>query len=148
MARELISLVPDKERYELTLEARVLSGEITAENFNELPEEEQKYVNSILFKMASDQIEPNQGTSAIEFILFAFMRITNKKVNGIGLTAEDREIEEGLNRILQSHQITNSQTFKKDWLFDYMQYAEVKSTEFLKNRLEHIERKKQVTGKA
>lgn len=148
MARERISLVPEEVKKEVTLESRIRSGEINAENFSLLSPEEQSQVNSILFKMASSKIDPNQGASALEFVLFGFIRIMNKKVNGLALTEDEKEIEASLDRITGMHEMTNPEVAKADWLFDYMQYAEVKSAEFLQNRKEHIDRKTQVTGKA
>lgn len=148
MARERISLIPDEVRSELTLEARIRSGEINPGNFNELSQEEQEKVNGLLFKMASEKIEPNQGLSAIEFILMGHLRIIAKKVDGLALSEDDIAVEESLNRIMAMHEITNPDMAKADWLFDYMQYAEVKSAAFLQNRKEHIARKAQITGRA
>lgn len=148
MARERISLVPDEVKAEVSLEGRIRSGDIHAENFNELTKEEQATVKTLLFKMASEQINPNQGTSALEFILMGFIRIMNKKVSGMAFTEDDKEIEASLQRIMQSHELTNPEIQKTDWLFDYMKYAETKSAEFLRNRKEHIERKITTTGKA
>lgn len=147
MARERISLVPEEVKREVTLESRIRSGEINAESFSSLTPEEQSQVNSILFKMASSKIDPNQGASALEFVLFGFMRIMNKKVNGLALSEDEKEIEATLGRITGMHEMTNPEVAKTEWLFDYMQYAEMKSAEFLQNRKEHIERKAQITGK-
>jgi hypothetical protein len=146
MARQRISLVPDEVKQKATIEARIRSGEINPENFSTLSPEEQVQVNEILFKMASEKIEPNQGLSAVEFVLFGFMRIMNKKANGMALTEDELAIEASLNRISAMHDITNTSKAKSDWLFDYMGYAELKSAEFLNNRKEHIRRKQQVTG--
>ncbi|ECP9029754.1 hypothetical protein FU976_08035 [Campylobacter jejuni] len=148
MARERISLVADDVKQQMDLESRILAGEITSDNFNELSPDEQSQVNATLFKMASTKIDPNQGASALEFILFGFMRIMNKKINGMSLSEEEKSIEASLNRIWNKHELTNASIGKESWLFDYMAYAELKSTEFLRNRKEHIERKTQVTGKA
>lgn len=148
MARERISLVSDEVKQQQDLESRIRSGEINPQTFEQLSPEEQAKVNSLLFKIASEKVEPNQGTSALEFILFGFMRIMSKKVNGMSLTEDEKNIEESLNRIMDAHQITNPSVEKSQWLFDYMGYAEVKSAEFLRNRAEHIARKQQVTGKA
>ena len=148
MARQRISLVSDEVKQELDLESRIRSGEINPETFEQLSPEEQTQVNNLLFKMASEKVEPNQGTSALEFILFGFMRIMNKRVNGMSLTEEEKTIEESLQRIMNLHQITNVDVEKSQWLFDYMAYAEAKSAEFLRNREEHIARKQQITGQA
>jgi hypothetical protein len=148
MARERISLVSDEVKQQQDLEARIRSGEINPETFAQLSPEHQLEVNNLLFKIASEKVEPNQGTSALEFILFGFMRIMNKKIHGMSLTEDEKNIEESLNRIMDAHQITNQSVEKSQWLFDYMAYAEVKSGEFLRNREEHIVRKQQVTGKA
>jgi hypothetical protein len=145
MARERISLVPDEVKREQVLKQQLLDGEMTPEVFQTLDPEEQGLINEILFKISSEKIEPNQGISALEFILMSFIRITNKKVNGMSLTAEDQAVEDSLNRILAMHEITN-ETPKASWLFDYMAYAEYKSQEFLNNRKEHVERKKKTIG--
>lgn len=146
MARERISLISDEQRSALTLEQQIRTGEINPDTFASLSPEEQKQVNTLLFKMASEKVEPNQGTSALEFILFGFMRLVNKKLTGLALSEDEKAIEANLNRIMGMHQITNEEVQKSDWLFDYMGYAEMKSAEFLRNREEHIQRKQQVTG--
>jgi hypothetical protein len=148
MARQRISLVSEEVKQQMDLESRILSGEINPENFAALSPEEQTQVNSILFQMASRKIDPNQGASALEFILFGFMRIMTKKISGLALTEDEQAIDASLNRIMSQHEITNQEMYKADWLFDYMGYAELKSAEFLQNRKEHIQRKTQVTGKA
>lgn len=146
MPRQRISLVPEEVKQEKTIEAKIQSGEINATNFSTLTLEEQAQVNKILFNMASKKVVPNQGASALEFTLFAFMRIMTKKMNGMSLTADEKEIETGLNNIMNLHEITNTNLAKSDWLFDYMAYAEAKAVEILANREEHITRKQQVTG--
>jgi|SRR5579875_1461117 len=146
MARQRFSLVPDEVKQEAEIRSKIESGEINPEVYASMPVDQQAIVNNILFKIASEKVEPNQGTSALEFVLFAFMRIMNKKVNGISLTAEDQEISDALDQILSLHQITDGQTPKSEWLFDYMGYAYVKAKEFLENRKEHIQRKEQVMG--
>lgn len=146
MARQRISLVNEEVKQELNLEAKIKSGEINAENFATLTADDQAKVNKTLFKMASDKINPNQGASVLEFTLFAFMRIMTKKVNGMSLTADEKEMETSLNNIMNLHEMTNTEVAKADWLFDYMGYAELKAGEILQNRKDHIARKQQVTG--
>lgn len=146
MARQRISFVSDDVKKEETLESRILSGEITAENFKDLSEEDQTKVNQILFNLASEKINPNIGASTLEFILFGFMRVMNKKVNGLSLSADEKEIEANLEHIFKIHQITDTSLAKSDWLFDYMTYAEAKAGEILENRKEHIARKQSVMG--
>ncbi|MDR4369791.1 hypothetical protein, partial [Bacillus cereus] len=96
MARERISFVSDDVRKEETLESKILSGEINAESFKNLSEEEQLKVNQILFNMASEKINPNIGSSTLEFVLFGFMRIMNKRENGLSISVDEKEIEENL----------------------------------------------------
>jgi hypothetical protein len=147
MARERIRLIPEEEQTEVMIRRSIETGEINQENFSQLPPEEQKLVSKVLFEIASEKVNPTIGASVLEFILFAFIRLANKKLNGMSLTAEDVEVEQSLQRILDMHQITDGKTPKKDWLFDYMKYAEEHAGEFLKNRQEHVERKKRVIGK-
>ena len=147
MARQRISLVSEEVKQSLNLESRIRSGEINADNFSDLPSAEQSEVNNILFNMASEKINPNQGASAIEFTLFGFMRIMTKKVQGMSLSEDEKNIEETLNRMMMFHELSNPSVRKSEWLFDYMAYAEKKEKEILGNRKEHITRKQQVTGK-
>jgi hypothetical protein len=146
MARERISLIPEEMKQQLSLEQRIINGDINPDNIQILSVEEQKQVGEVLFKIASEKVEPNQGTSALEFILFAFMRIMMKKVNGQALTSEDRQIEQELNNIINMHELSSGKVARSNWLFDYMGYAQLKANEFLRNREEHIERKKKVMG--
>lgn len=147
MAKERITLVSDDVKRQLDLESQIRAGLITPDSFTTLSAEDQTEVNNILFKIASEQVEPNQGTSALEFILFGFMRVMMKKIQGLSLNTQDKKVEESLNRIMARHDITNQDVDMSQWLFDYMGYAELKSNEFLKNREEHIARKQQVTGR-
>jgi hypothetical protein len=146
MARQRFSLIPEDTKQEVILESKIRNGEIHADNFHELDPEEQKLVQKILFKMASEKVEPNIGASCLEFVLFAFMRLMHKQWNGIPFNEDDKAIQESLQRIMNMHQITNYQIPKQDWFFDYMAYAEEKAREILKNREEHVQRKLQVIG--
>lgn len=147
MARERIVLISEEVKKEVTLESKIRSGELDFEKYKTLPDEEKKTVIEMLFKLASEKIDPHQGNSTLEFILFGFMRLMNKKVKGLSLTQEDKSIEESLNRILEMHDITNMNKLRSDWLFNYMGYAEKKSEEILQNRQEHVHRKTRITGK-
>jgi hypothetical protein len=146
MSRERISLVPDEVKHDLTIRQQILTGEMTPEKFATLSEAEKAQINEILFKIASEKVEPNVGVSVLEFILFGFMRIMVKKMSGETLTEEDQEIEASIDRIMTGHEITNGVTPKANWLFDYMMYAEYNATKLLENRLEHINRKKTTIG--
>jgi hypothetical protein len=146
MARTRMSLISEEAQQEAILEQKIRTGELHADNFNQLSPEDQEKVNIILFKIASETINPNKGASVLEFVLFAYMRLMNKKMNGEYLNSEDVGIQDSLNRILAEHEITNTNIYRADWLFDYMDYAEYQAQEILKNRKEHIERKKSVTG--
>lgn len=147
MAREKISLVPDELKEQKQIESMIQSGEINKNNFDKLNSKEQKEVSRVLFQIAANKLKLEQGISAVEFILFSFMRITNKKVSGLPLSAEDKVIEEKLNRILEMHEITNQSMSIKDWLVDYLDYAYDTSEYVLQNRKDHIQRKKHITGK-
>lgn len=146
MARERISLVPEEVKTEKQLRSMIETGEITAENFYTLPQEEQRKVKDILFEIAASQINLAQGVSAIEFVLLSYIRIMNKKVNGLALSAEEKMIEEKLEKIYEAHEITNESVSIHDWLFDYLDYAYNTTLQVMKNRKEHISRKKKVTG--
>lgn len=147
MARQRISLVSEEVKEIKTIESRIRAGEINAENFDQLSPEEQQEVNRVLFDIAARQVNLAQGLSAVEFVLFAFIRLTNKRVKGLALTAEERKLEEKLQAILDTHEITDEELSINNWLFDYMDYALHAAETILPNRREHIERKKRVTGR-
>lgn len=146
MPRERITLIDESTNHELVLRQKILSGKITPEIFEKMPPEEQKKVMNILFQISSEKVEPHVGVSTLEFIVFAFMRLMYKRIHGMSLTAEDMQIEKDLKDILEMHQITNLDVSRKDWDFDYMQYAKAQSSRILNNRKQHVERKRNVTG--
>jgi len=147
MARERISLVSDEIQKEEKIRNDINSGLITKDNYNNLSLEDQEKVNEILFEIAEENINLAQGVSAIEFVLFAYIRLSRKESKGLSLTAEDKLIEKELDEILDTHEITSRNVYKKDWLFDYLAYAQHAANKILQNRKEHIERKKSTTGK-
>ncbi|WDI05101.1 hypothetical protein PUW25_26385 (plasmid) [Paenibacillus urinalis] len=144
--RERIALVAEEVKQEADLRSQIESGEMNPQVYATLSEAEQAMVTKVLFEMSSEKIQPNQGTAALEFILFSFMRIANKQLIGMSLTAEDMEVKTELDRILGMHQITDGTTAKADWLINYLEYAHDKSAKFLQNRQEHINRKKNTIG--
>ena len=146
MARKRISLVDENTRKHLTWEQKIRSGVVNPDNFHELSPDDQQKVNHVLFEMASREINPNQGSSTIEFVLFSFMRIMSKRVEGRSLNSQDLRIKASLDRIMEMHEITNTKMPIEKWLFDYMRYAEMKASSILQNRKDHIDRKKKVTG--
>jgi hypothetical protein len=146
MTVQRISLVPDSEKDYLIIKQKILDQQLTKKDYDQLPPAEQQVVEKALFDIASDKVEPNIGASALEFVLFMFMRIVNKKLVGKSLTADDKIIEASLNRITSMHQITDSKLSIDQWLFDYMAYAEEKAAKILQNRKEHIARKVEITG--
>ena len=147
MARQYISLVSDEEKRVLDLKTKIMNGEITAENFHSLSPEDQKEANNVLFELSAAGVNIHQGVSSLEFILCAFMRITNKKVAGMSLSEDEKEMEAALQRIMELHEIANPQIRKDEWLFDYLGYAEKKTAEILQNRKAHVDRKKHTTGR-
>lgn len=146
MAREYISLVSDEVKKEATLESRIKSGELNPDNFHELSPEDQRQVNNILFKMASDKIDIHHGTSALEFVVMSALRLMTKRIDGLALSEEDQKIQKSLNAIMNMHDLANPTVPMDDWLFDYMAYAQHKTYETLQNRKDHIDRKVHTTG--
>lgn len=147
MARERINLISDHEKEIEDLRLAIKNGIITKDNYEQYSTETQEKIKNVLFEISTENIDANEGASTLEFILMSFMRIVMKKMDGELLSAEDLIIEDQLRSIMRLHEITNG-TERKQWLFDYMGYAEYKTAQFLNNRKEHIERKKKVTGQA
>ena len=147
MARERFNLISDQEKEVQDLRTAIKEGVITKENFEKYDTATQEKIKNILFEISTENIDANEGASTLEFILMSFLRIAMKKMDGEPLEAEDLIIEDELRTIMRLHDITNG-TARSQWLFDYMSYAQYKTSQFLSNRKEHIERKKNVTGQA
>lgn len=145
MARERINLISDHEKEIENLRLAIKNGSITKENFDSYSAGTQEKIKNVLFEISTENINANEGSSTLEFILMGFMRIAMKRMDGELLSAEDLVIQDELRSIMRLHEITNGME-RKQWLFDYMGYAEYKTAQFLKNRKDHIERKRKVTG--
>ena len=144
MAVERIQLVPDDVLKKETLKDKVLSGEITKENFNNLTELEQAEVKDILFDMASEGINLYTGVSSLEFIMMGALRVMNKEMNHIALTETDMYIKNTLQEIMEKHELSNTNMAKEDWLMDYMAYAEGNATKILENRMNYLSQKRSI----
>ena len=142
MAVERIQLVPDEVLKKETIKEKVLKGEITKENFDDLSEAEQEKVKDILFDMASEEINLFHGVSSLEFIMMGALRIMNKEMNNVSLTETDLYIKETLQRIMKKHELSNTDFAKEDWLMDYMAYAEGNATKILENRMNYLSQKR------
>lgn len=144
MAVERIQLVPDEVLKKETIKEKVLKGEITKENFDDLSEDEQEKVKDILFDMASEEINLFHGVSSLEFILMGTLRVINKQMNNIALTETDEYIKDTLSRITEKHELSNTNFAKEDWLMDYMAYAEGNATKILENRMNYLSQKRSI----
>ncbi|SFJ65880.1 hypothetical protein SAMN02799624_05422 [Paenibacillus sp. UNC496MF] len=147
MARERISLVPEEVKTEATLRSKIESGELNAESYAVLPADEQELVNKILFDIAAEKVNPAVSASILEFTLFSFMRVVMKRLDGMSLTAEDEEVLAGIKTVMGTHEITNGQTLKANWLFDYLGYASENAKAILANRADYIQKKKNIIGR-
>lgn len=126
MTVEHFQLVPNATLEKQNLKGQILNKEITKENFGSLSSDDQLKVKDILFDISTENIDSNEGASTLEFILMAFIRLTNKKLNGESLNSEDVQIEKELNEILATHDLANG-TARKEWPFNYMSYAQYKT---------------------
>ena len=138
---ERIQLVPDDVLKKETLKDKVLSGEITKENFNNLTELEQAEVKDILFDMASEGINLYTGVSSLEFIMMGALRVMNKEMNHIALTETDMYIKNTLQEIMEKHELSNTNMAKEDWLMDYMAYSKANAVKILENRSKYLAQK-------
>lgn len=148
MAKERIQLVSDEVLLKTTLKAKLKSGEYTKEDYQKATQEEQRLVKDLLFDIAIEPVNPHHGASAIEFILFAGLRLMMKHHDGTGFTDEDFKIQEQLREVLAIHELSNGNVDKKDFLFDYLDYAKFVAQGVLGNREAHIHRKVAITGES
>lgn len=148
MARQHIQLTSPEELEEKQILQGIRNGQFSKEDFEKLPDEMKTKVNDILFELSSSEINLFHGTSALEFITIAAIRLLFRYKENTPLSETDKKLEKMLENILQMHQIGNQDVDPSDWLFDYTSYTEYKTAQILRNREEHIERKMKVTGNA
>lgn len=146
MARQHIQLLSSKELEEKKILHRITQGEFSKEEFEALPNEMQDRVNDMLFDLSSSGINLFHGTSALEFITIAAVRLMMQYKKDKPLSETDKKLEKMLEEVLEMHQVGNQGVSSEDWLFDYISYTKYKTAQILRNREEHIERKTKVTG--
>lgn len=148
MAKERIQLVSDEVARKTTLRAKLKSGSYTKEDFDQADTVEKGLVKELLFDIAIEPVNPHHGASAIEFMVFAGLRLMMKKFDGVGYTQEDFEIDRQLREILKIHELSSGDVDKADFLFDYLSYAQHVATGVIANREQHIARKVAITGES
>lgn len=126
----------------------ITQGEFSKEEFNALPDDMKKRVNEMLFELSSNSINLFHGTSALEFVTIAAVRLLMQYKKNKPLSETDKKLEKMLEEVLEMHQIGNQGVNPENWLFDYISYTKHKTEQILRNREEHIERKMKVTGNA
>lgn len=148
MAKERIQLVTDEVLKKTTLRAQLKNGKYSKEDYEKADPTEQRLVKDLLFDIAIEPVNPHHGASAIEFIVFAGLRLMMKKHDGVGFTEEDFKIQDQLRDILSIHELSNGEVNKDDFLFDYLDYAKYVAVGVLDNRESHIKRKVAITGES
>ncbi|MGF0347775.1 hypothetical protein ACQR3P_29465 [Rhodococcus sp. IEGM1300] len=148
MAKERIQLVSDEVARKTSLRAQLKSGGYTKEDYDKADTVEKGLVKELLFDIAIEPVNPHHGASAIEFMVFAGLRLMMKKFDGVGYTQEDFEIDRQLREILKIHELSNGEVDKADFLFDYLSYAQHVATGVIANREQHIARKVAITGES
>lgn len=148
MARQRIQLTSSEQLEEGKILHGIKSGEFSKEEFNALPQEMKDKVNSMLFDLSSSEINLFHGTSALEFVSIAAIRLLFRYKQNTPLSETDRALEKMLEEVLEMHQLGNQNVDMSEWLFDYISYTKYKTGQILRNREEHIERKIKVTGNA
>ena len=148
MGKERIQLVSDEVLKKTSLRAELKNGTYTKEDYAKADAAEQRLVKDLLFDIAIEPVNPHHGASAIEFMVFAGLRLMMKHHDGTGFTEEDFKIQEQLREVLAIHELSNGEVDKEDFLFDYLEYAKFVASGVLENRQQHIERKVAITGEA
>lgn len=148
MAKERIQLVSDEVLKKTSLRAELKNGTYTKEDYAKADAAEQRLVKDLLFDIAIEPINPHHGASAIEFIVFAGLRLMMKHHDGTGFTEEDFKIQEQLRDVLAIHELSNGEVNKEDFLFDYLDYAKFVAVDVIGNRGNHIARKVAIIGES
>lgn len=146
MAKERIQLVTDEVARKTTLRAKLKNGSYTKEDYEVADDIEKGLVKDLLFDIAIEPVNPHHGASAIEFMVFAGLRLMMRKFDGVGFTEDDFKIEAQLREILKMHELSSGDVDKDDFLFDYLEYAKYMAQGVIHNREQHIARKVAITG--
>lgn len=148
MAKERIQLVSDEVLKKSSLRGQLKAGSYSKEDYDQAEAEEQRLVKDLLFDIAIEPVNPHHGASAIEFIVFAALRLMMKRFDGVGFTQEEFELEKQLRSIMEIHELSNGNVNKEDFLFDYLSYAKHMAEGVIANREAHIARKVAITGES
>lgn len=148
MGKERIQLVSDEVLKKASLRAELKNGGYTKEDYEQADATEQRLVKDLLFDIAIEPVNPHHAASAIEFMVFAGLRLMMKHHDGVGFTEEDFKIQEQLRELLSIHELSNGEVDSEDFLFNYLAYAKFVATGVLDNREQHIARKVAITGEA
>jgi hypothetical protein len=139
---KIINLAPQDKIEKDIIKYKIENDLIENESYNELSNEDQNKVKSVLFEMYSQPVATPQALSAIEFMIFGFSKMMFKIVgdNPENLNEEEKGFYELFKAIVSQHEITLN---ANDW---YLPYVVDKMQKALQNREEYKEKKINITG--
>lgn len=145
MMRERFVFINKEEESKLKIKHDLEEGKLTKEKFDQLSSEDQEIAKDLLFELASEKVNVFHSLSVLEFMIIASMRLQLKEDELTGLTEDDIKIKEAMKEFVEAHELGDTSKPISEWTIDYLAYIKKQTALVIKNRGDHIERKRSLT---
>ena len=142
MVRERFVFINKEEQTKLELKNQIQEGTLTKEVFDQLPKSQQEVVKDLLFEISSEKVNVFHSLSVLEFMLMASMRLQLREGE---FTEDDLKIKEAMKEFIEAHELGDASKPISEWTIDYIAYIKKQTALVIKNRSDHIERKRSIT---
>lgn len=140
--RERFIFINKEEQTKLELKNQIQEGKLTKEVFDQLPKSEQEVVKDLLFEISSEKVNVFHSLSVLEFMLMASMRLQLREGK---FTEDDLKIKEAMKEFIEAHELGDASKPISEWTIDYIAYIKKQTALVVKNRGDHIDRKRSIT---
>ena len=140
--RERFVFVNKEEENKLKIKHDLEEGQLTKEKFDQLSRDDQEIAKDLLFELASEKINVFHSLSVLEFMIIASMRLQLREGE---FTEDDLKIKEAMKEFVEAHELGDSSKPISEWRIDYFAYIKKQTALVVKNRSDHIDRKRSIT---
>ena len=142
MMRERFVFINKEEQTKLELKNQIQDGTLTKEVFDQLSKSEQEVVKELLFEVSSEKVNVFHSLSVLEFMLMASMRLQLREGE---FTEDDLKIKEAMKEFIEAHELGDASKPISEWTIDYIAYIKKQTALVVKNRSDHVDRKRSIT---
>ena len=140
--RERFVFINKEEQTKLELKNQIQDGTLTKEVFDQLSKSEQEVVKELLFEVSSEKVNVFHSLAVLEFMLMASMRLQLREGE---FTEDDLKIKEAMKEFIEAHELGDASKPISEWTIDYIAYIKKQTALVVKNRSDHVDRKRSIT---